>query len=84
MQMTSCQPQVDLERCTLCGLCVEACPCYMIEWTDRGPLFHCAQPCESEGECVAGDDCWLSCESACPEGAIACPFEIALGDSSVD
>lgn len=84
MQRMSCQPQVDVERCTLCGLCVDACPCHMIEWTDAGPLFHCAQQCQTEYECAPAQECWLSCESACPEGAIECPFEIALGGSDAE
>ena len=84
MQTTSSLPQVDPERCTLCGLCVEVCPCHMIEWTEEGPLFRCAEQCPPGLDCPADDECWLSCEAACPEGAIECPFEIALGDSDQD
>jgi len=81
MQTAARGPQVDQERCTLCGQCVQACPCHLIEWTEEGPRFHCSEQCELGVSCTADDECWLGCEGACPEGAIECPFEIVLGDS---
>jgi hypothetical protein len=45
--------------------------------TDEGPVFHCGETCNLDGECAHRDgDCWCLCQDACPEGAIECPFEI--------
>jgi formate hydrogenlyase subunit 6/NADH:ubiquinone oxidoreductase subunit I len=76
-------PQVDRELCTLCGLCVDACPCHAIEMTDGGPVFHCGESCAMEHDCPAGD-CWCLCQEACPEGAIDCPFEIVFDEVADD
>lgn len=80
MNTTAPLPQVDMARCTRCGLCVEACPCDAIEMTEDGPVFHCGQHCYAEGGCPNGGDCWCLCQEACPEGAIECPFEIVFSD----
>jgi len=72
-------PQVDLELCTRCGACVEACPCHAVEMTDAGPVFHCGETCDLGHGCPHdGGDCWCLCQEACPEGAIECPFEIVF------
>lgn len=67
-------PEVDETRCTLCGLCVEACPCQAVTLGDRGLIFSCPEVCPSAG-CAYG--CCL-CEEICPAGAITYTFEIVL------
>ncbi len=61
-------PEIDRERCTLCGDCVELCP--------QGAVHICCSKvtideelCEYCGEC----------EDICPMGAIALPYEIVMG-----
>ena len=72
MNTTWALPEVDETRCTLCGLCVEACPCHAVELGERGPIFDCPEVCPSP-EC--SDGCCL-CEEVCPTNAISCAFEI--------
>ena len=74
MNGTWALPQVDETRCTLCGLCVEACPCHAVELGERGPVFACPETClhASAETC----DCCCLCEEVCPTGAITCAFEI--------
>ena len=50
--------EVDLEKCTGCGLCVDVCPVSAIEL--------------KEEKAVIGDDCvgCGQCEQECPNGAI--------------
>ena len=78
MNGTWALPQVDETRCTLCGLCVEACPCHAVELGERGPIFSCPQACPSIGVCAEGADGYYLCEEVCPTGAITCAFEIVL------
>jgi len=68
-------PQVDEAKCTLCGLCVEACPCHAVEMGPRGPIFTQPETCAHCQACPEG--CCL-CEEVCPAGAIAIPFDIVL------
>ena len=69
-------PKLDEERCTLCGLCVEACGCHAVELRDDGPVFTCLEA-GSRAEAEARD-CDCLCEEVCPTGAISWPFEIVL------
>ena len=78
-------PRVDRSKCTLCGLCVESCPCHAIELTELGLVFHCQDTCCSGVSCSPEGGCWCLCEEVCPEGAINCPFEIVFeGDDCQD
>ncbi|HID86835.1 MAG TPA: 4Fe-4S ferredoxin [Anaerolineae bacterium] len=72
-------PQVDETRCTLCGLCVEACPCHAVTLGERGPIFSCPEECPMLGACPAGASGCSLCEEVCPTGAITCAFEIVGG-----
>ena len=59
-------PQISLDRCDRCGLCVEQCPTGAVEMAPAGPFI--ARPA----------DCTYctQCETLCPQGAILCPYEI--------
>ncbi len=62
-------PEIDLERCTRCGLCVEHCPVEAVELQAVGPVI--VRP-------LACTYC-ARCEDVCPVEAIRCPFEIVWG-----
>jgi len=72
-------PEVDESRCTLCGLCVEACACHAVELGERGPVFIAPERCLRQGECTEDTDCACLCEEVCPTGAITCSFEVVSG-----
>ncbi len=62
------KPEIDKEKCTGCGLCVEVCRENGITVIDRVVVA------------VDGVECdWCGiCEAVCPEGAISCPFQIVF------
>lgn len=61
-------PEIDREKCQLCGLCVSVCAC--------GALMIV----EEQIQVREVDDCrWCTlCELVCPYEAISCPFEIVI------
>lgn len=59
-------PNINLNRCNLCGLCVEGCPEQALQMTTLGPEF--IQPVS----CTYCTDC----EDLCPTGAIRAPLQI--------
>lgn len=63
-------PQIDLERCDRCGLCVQHCPTQAVEMGTDGPVV------------VRPRDCTYctDCEAMCPQNAISCPFEIVSAE----
>ncbi len=76
MNTTCVLPQVDETRCTLCGLCAEACPCRAIELGEQGLVFACPEACPHPSTGDEAPDCSCLCEEVCPSGAISCAFEI--------
>lgn len=64
----SALPEIDLEKCTGCGVCVQKCPTQAVAVVN--------------GKVVAlrPDLCnyCTDCETFCEVGAIQCPFEIFL------
>jgi NAD-dependent dihydropyrimidine dehydrogenase PreA subunit len=61
-------PEIDLNKCTRCGDCVEQCA------TNAVALMN------NKVAIVRPEDCnyCTDCEAICPSGAIRCPFEIML------
>lgn len=61
-------PLIDPNKCTGCGLCVDACGGEALVLVNNVVTV------------IETEDCgWcLECESACPTGAISCPFEIVF------
>ncbi len=78
MDATCAMPQVDETRCTLCGLCVEACPCHAVQLGEQGLVFTCPEACPHAPTCAEALSCCCQCEEVCPTGAITCGFEIVL------
>jgi coenzyme F420-reducing hydrogenase beta subunit len=70
---------VDETHCTLCGLCVEVCPCQAVKLGKQGPVFTCPEDCSRTSTGDGALDCCLLCEEVCPTGALPCAFEIVAG-----
>ncbi len=66
--MRGAVPEIDLEKCTGCGDCVQWCPTGAVGLINGKVIL------------VSPDSCHYctECESICPAGAIKCPFEIIL------
>ncbi len=64
-------PQINIEKCDGCGLCVGVCQNNGLEMHDEVVVF------------IGGDACtWCGlCEAVCPLNAISCPFDIILDES---
>ena len=59
-------PEVDLEKCNGCGICVTVCHCGAIVLVNGKATLIETQLCT-----------WCTlCEAVCPVGAINCPYEI--------
>ena len=63
-------PEIDYDRCTLCGLCVDYCPTGAVEFIQGHPVI------TSSGKCTY---CGI-CEDLCPVGAVELVYEIISGN----
>jgi len=65
-------PVIDHEKCNLCKLCIDICPCGVISIIDNVVTLSCKKDCFDCGKwCVL-------CEEVCPASAISCPIEIVV------
>jgi MinD superfamily P-loop ATPase len=61
-------PELDLDKCDLCGLCVDVCRCEAIVMNGESITITDTEACG-----------WCSlCEAVCPRDAIVCAFEIVF------
>ena len=65
-------PEIDLDKCNGCGLCIAVCAPGAIVLLDNRIIIVETEDC---GWCVL-------CEAVCPTGAIRCPFEIVIEQDS--
>ena len=61
-------PEISIEKCNLCGLCVAVCRCNAFTITDN--IIRVVEV-ESCSYCS-------QCEAVCPTGAISCAYEIVF------
>jgi MinD superfamily P-loop ATPase len=61
-------PEIDREKCDLCGLCVEACKGGAIVIKSGVIIVIETEAC---GWCTV-------CEAVCPTGALTCAFDISI------
>ena len=66
--MKKATPEIDLDKCTGCGDCVEQCPTKAVAVVDNKVAIVRLDNC----------DYCADCETFCLVGAIRCPFEIIL------
>ena len=66
--MTEFLPEIDANKCTLCGACVTACPAGAVGLGERAAQIMGPKACTY---CA-------SCEETCPEGAIALRVEFVF------
>ena len=61
-------PVFDMDRCSLCGTCVEDCPGYVLAMAEDGPMV--AYP----------EECWHcgNCRISCPVGCVSYEFPISM------
>jgi NAD-dependent dihydropyrimidine dehydrogenase PreA subunit len=64
-------PQINNERCTGCGDCVEFCHAAVLTLRNLKAVIARPEDC----------DYCTECEAVCPVRAITCPFEIVLEES---
>jgi len=61
-------PEIDAEKCNLCGLCIEVCHCGAIVLLKNAVAIVETEECH-----------WCTiCEVVCPTGALTCAFEIVI------
>jgi MinD superfamily P-loop ATPase len=61
-------PEINQDKCNLCGLCIEICRCGAIILVDNVVSLIETEECH-----------WCTlCEAICPTGALTCSFEIII------
>ncbi len=61
-------PEIDIDKCNGCGLCVNVCACNAIVLVKNVVTIIETEECH-----------WCTmCEAVCPTGAIICAFEIVI------
>jgi MinD superfamily P-loop ATPase len=61
-------PEINQDKCNLCGLCIEICRCGAIILVDNVVSLVETEECH-----------WCTlCEAVCPTGALTCSFEITF------
>jgi H+/Na+-translocating ferredoxin:NAD+ oxidoreductase subunit B len=78
-------PIVDMERCTACGNCVEACPKNIIDLAPKSRVVHVQCSSKDKGGavkkiCTVGCISCMACEKVCPYEAIKVIDNIAQID----
>ncbi|MCL4459341.1 MAG: 4Fe-4S binding protein [Chloroflexi bacterium] len=68
--MITILPEIDEDKCTGCGTCVEACPTQAVSLINGHAVIVRPEDC----------DYCTECETVCPTQAISCPFEIVLNN----
>jgi formate hydrogenlyase subunit 6/NADH:ubiquinone oxidoreductase subunit I len=63
-------PAIDLQRCDLCGACVDGCPEEALIMTEQGPAFSSPISCTY----------CMECEQLCPVSAIRAPLIITWAE----
>lgn len=63
-------PVIDATKCTLCGICVDACSEEVLAIEANTLVFTHPEQCTLCAEC----------ETVCPEGAVACYYQISWAD----
>ena len=65
-------PIISYAVCDRCGLCVEQCPTHAVVMTLQGPSITRPADCTFCAQC----------EAVCPQGAIACLFEVVWDEGA--
>ena len=65
-------PELDVEKCDCCGLCVGVCPCGAIVMTNNAITITDTEEC---GWCTL-------CELVCPSEAITCAYVIVFDEEA--
>jgi NAD-dependent dihydropyrimidine dehydrogenase PreA subunit len=61
-------PEINVNKCTGCGECVDWCPNDVVNLVEGKAIAVHPENCQYCADC----------EAICPSGAITCPFEIIL------
>lgn len=64
-------PEINQEKCNLCGLCAAVCECNALVIVNNRLQVIETEAC---GWCTL-------CEAVCPTNALTCPFEILIEES---
>ncbi len=63
-------PQINLDLCNGCGICVDTCHSEAVALIEERPVIVHPEDCAYCGDC----------EDLCPEGAISLPYEIVFAE----